>query len=168
MVQIKQMQNLPVHDEKNNSDISHFMKFTEHWEGRRHTAYTDRGAFAIGVGHHFKNKNEFSGKLTDKQIDELLKRDMTQAIIDAKQLVKNFDSLPYKVKLIVADLSFNLGKNNFSKFKKAIHACHNRDWEKMAFELKNSKWYGQVNRRSKHHVTVLQELAQDEKMIAKK
>lgn len=149
------------------ADLKQFMKFTEHWEGRRNKAYSDKSGFAIGVGHHFKDKKEFPKKLTNKEIDALLEKDMKQAIADAKTIIKNFDSLPYQVRLIVADMSFNLGIIKFSKFKNAIDACHNRDWSHMADELENSLWYKQVNRRSKHHVEMLRELAQTQKQIAR-
>lgn len=155
------------HVETAQGDLRDFMKFTENWEGRKHSAYNDKGGFAIGVGHHFKDKKQFTKKLTNKEIDALLEKDMKQAVADAKTIIKNFDSLPYQVRLIVADMSFNLGIIKFSKFKKAIDACHNQDWSRMADELENSLWYKQVNRRSKHHVDTLRQLAQTENQLAR-
>jgi lysozyme len=148
------------------ADIVRYMRFVERWEGRKNTAYVDADGYSIGVGHHFKDKSKFPTAISDEKINELLVKDIKQALADAKSIVRNFDNLPYDVKLIVVDMSFNLGKTGFSKFKKAIDACHNRDWKTMAKELENSKWYRQVKNRSKHHIASLNNLYKLEKQMA--
>lgn len=135
-----------------------FMTFTEHWEGRRTEAYWDADGWSIGVGHYMGKVLRVRA-LSHKDIDALLKIDIMKAIGIARRNVKNFDNLPHEVKLIVVDLAFNLGEKRFKTFKKTIAACERGDFITMSYELKDSNWYYQVGRRSKHHVAKLVEIA---------
>ena len=51
-------------------------------------------------------------------------------------------------------LQFEEGKPRLGYFKGMIGAARAHDWKKMAYEMEDSKWFGQVGRRSKE----LQEL----------
>ena len=46
-------------------------------------------------------------------------------------------------------MCFNLGANRLGKFRNMLYACSVSDWEEMARQMKDSRWYGQVGRRSK-------------------
>jgi lysozyme len=140
------------------ADISPYLSFTEKWEGRRHEVYTcSTGHKTIGVGHKLKKGENFT-RIDDGKIDYLFRQDMLQAINDAKKVFDNFDDLPHEVKLIVCDLSFNVGLSNLLKFKKTIAACEKRDFRTMALELKDSLWYKQTGNRAKNHVRTLKGL----------
>jgi lysozyme len=136
---------------------SDYAQFIERWEGRKLEAYKDAHGWSIGVGHFMKEK-EFA-TITNEQADKLLEKDMKQALKDARIIFKNFDELPYQVRLICVDFLFNVGYVRASRFIKTIEACNNNDWLTMAKELKDSKWYGQVGNRAKNHVNTLIELA---------
>jgi len=139
-------------------NIYDHMSFTEQWEGRRNFAYTCPTGFrTIGVGHRIKPGENFRF-LGNRKINEIYLRDMTAAHIGARRVVKDFDSVPSEVKLIIVDLVFNLGENGFSKFKKTIAACEKRDWQTMANELENSRWHSQTGRRARNHVKTLRAL----------
>lgn len=138
--------------------LVHFMKFTEHWEGRRTEAYREANGWTIGVGHRMGEVARVKS-LSNKDVDALLKLDIMKAIVIARRNVKNFDNLPHDVRLIVVDLAFNLGESAFRKFKKTIAACERHDFMTMAHELRNSDWFHQVGRRSKHHVSKLEQVA---------
>ena len=45
-------------------------------------------------------------------------------------------------------MCFNLGANRLSKFRNMLKACSESNWEEMAVQMEDSKWYGQVGRRS--------------------
>lgn len=137
--------------------LPEYMAFTRKWEGTRHFVYKDfRGNKTIGVGHKL-SKDENLLIITTAKVNQLFVSDMVDAYVGARQSVKNFDTLPPDVKLIVADMVFNLGTNGFSKFKKAIAACESNDWQKMALELRASLWYKQTGNRAKHHVKILEQ-----------
>ena len=46
-------------------------------------------------------------------------------------------------------MCFNLGANRLGKFRNMLKACANEDWDEMSEQMEDSKWYGQVGRRSK-------------------
>ena len=50
--------------------------------------------------------------------------DSANALGDARRLYWDFDRCPSKVKLIIADMMFNLGYSKLSKFKKKKAAVH--------------------------------------------
>ena len=45
-------------------------------------------------------------------------------------------------------MCFNLGGTRLSKFRNMLEACRAHDWDKMAAEMEDSKWFKQVGRRS--------------------
>jgi hypothetical protein len=45
-------------------------------------------------------------------------------------------------------MTFNLGGSRFGKFNNMWKGVVSEDWEKMAVEMEDSKWFGQVGRRS--------------------
>ena len=53
-----------------------------------------------------------------------------------------------KVSQEVVDMYYNLGSSRFSKFKNMLDACRKHDWERMAAEMEDSRWFKQVGRRS--------------------
>jgi len=144
--------------------LSDYTQFIERWEGRRHALYTDsRGNVTIGVGFHMIGDTDkivrkmfvINGKekLTDKQIDRILSEKVTICIGDVRTVIPNFDTIPYKYKLICADLRYQLGPTGFRKFKRAIAAIKKNDFDKFRLELRQSLWYIQSGNRGKHHVS---------------
>lgn len=132
------------------------MTFIEQWEGRKAVAYRcSEGFLTIGVGHRIQKGENLPQKLSDAQIDRLLALDTAKAIGAAKRIVDDFDAHPPMVKLILVDMALNLGPSGLKKFKRAIKACNDQDYLLMSEELKDSKWFGQVGQRSKHHVDAL-------------
>jgi len=133
-----------------------FMDFTEKWEGRRNHVYVcSEGHKTIGVGHKLKHYEQKLTYIPDNIVDAFFEDDILFAYHGAKRSVKNFDSLPFNVKLIVVDMVFNLGEAGFQSFEKAILACNNNDFVTMALELRDSKWFNQVGNRSKNHFITL-------------
>lgn len=61
-------------------------------------------------------------------------------------------NLPPQIADVVDDMSYNMGRNRLSGFKKAISALQEGNYSLFAKEIKNSKWFNQVGRRSKFHV----------------
>jgi hypothetical protein len=52
-------------------------------------------------------------------------------------------------------MRFQLGGSGFRKFKKMIAAVKNRDWEQVAIQAEDSRWFKQVPRRAKEIVAIL-------------
>lgn len=135
-------------------------------EGKRNTVYKDsRGIPTIGVGFNLNREDSNAlltqvganpgqikrgqSKLSNKQINTLLNKDLKKSKEDAKQLVKNFTSLPREVQGVLIEMVFNLGKFGLAKFKKFLDYINKNDWKKASIEMLDSDWSKQVGRRSK-------------------
>lgn len=133
-------------------------------EGKRLKVYKDsEGVPTIGVGFNLKRKDAKSkiealglsykdvleGKvlLTDAQAETLLTGDIETAISDCESVVEGYSELSDVRKRVVVDMTFNLGKTRFSKFKKMLAALKAKDFIKAAAEMKDSKWCKQVKTR---------------------
>jgi lysozyme len=101
------------------------------------------------LGLNFKQVLSGQQKLTNEQINILFNQDVNTAIQDAKKLIKNFDTLPTNVKAVIVDMSFNLGYNKLSGFKKFIAAIENRNFTEAAKQMQQSEWWNQVGNRSR-------------------
>ena len=55
-------------------------------------------------------------------------------------------------------MSFNLGLTRLSKFKKLKTALLQRDYNSAAKEMMDSRWYGQVGRRSRELVKTMKSI----------
>ncbi len=139
-------------------------RWISHWEGRRSFVYRDtNGIPTIGVGFNLRTgiarteiaavgldfERVLSGEvsLSQDQIDQLLTRCIEIALTSARILVPLFEELPDNQKLVITDLSFNMGQATLSKFTKTLAAINSQQWEKAADALKNSSWFLQVGSR---------------------
>ena len=145
-------------------------------EGKRNWAYKDtKGIKTIGIGFNLekadarerienlglKYENIRDGKqpLTDKQIDILLQQDIQTAKTDARKYFGNgFDALPSEAQEIIENMAYNLGYTRLKGFKNLKDALKKGDYQKAAYEMKNSKWYNQVGNRSKELVRKMKAL----------
>jgi len=59
-----------------------------------------------------------------------------------------FYNLPENIQHVLVNMCFNLGGTRLSKFKNMLEACRAHDWDKMAAEMEDSRWFKQVGRRS--------------------
>ncbi len=66
-----------------------------------------------------------------------------------------FDELdPIRQKVMI-DMRFNLGATGFRQFRRMIKALEIGDYSKAAAEMRDSKWYHQVNVRSRRLVKMM-------------
>jgi GH24 family phage-related lysozyme (muramidase) len=100
-------------------------------------------------GLNFDNILAGKASLTDKQIRHLFKQDVKTARNDAEKFLPNFDKQPNEIKIVLIDMSFNLGYNRLMQFVKFRQALIDRDYVKAAWEMVDSRWYRQVGNRSK-------------------
>ena len=62
--------------------------------------------------------------------------------------IPSFNNLPEDIQHVLVNMCFNLGANGLSKFKNMLKACREHNWEEMARQMEDSRWYRQVGRRS--------------------
>lgn len=141
------------------------MRMIEYFESRRGGVYTDsRGKHTIGVGFNLDRPGAAEdiarvlpgvtrsallarrARLTDEQIERLLRHDVERAINTARRQVPNFDELPYNVRLVLVDLCFNVG--GLAKWPSFRAAVERRDFTDAARLMHNTRWYRQTGRRA--------------------
>ena len=61
---------------------------------------------------------------------------------------EEFYSLPEDIQHVLVNMCFNLGGTRLSNFRNMLDACRKHEWERMAAEMEDSRWFKQVGRRS--------------------
>ena len=133
-------------------------------EGEVLEVYKDSlGYLTFGVGHLVREDDSEFGEpegtpVSQERVDEVYEVDFDKHVDETLHVCKNhdidFDSLPEDIQHVLVNMCFNLGANRLGKFRNMLKACSVSDWEEMARQMEDSRWFGQVGRRSKE----LQEL----------
>lgn len=157
-------------------NIVHFI--TKHEDSRSKVYIDSRGYPTIGVGHNLAKPESrmllkqlgldyskiVSGEqaLNDEQIDFLLKKDLEEAYETAIAFANGkFYEHPQRVRAVLVDMAFNLGRTKLFKFEDMRAALNVYDYDTAAKEMVDSKWYHQVGRRSKELVKLMKSAAYD-------
>ena len=87
--------------------------------------------------------------LDDEYIERLLDSSLKTAIVDAGVVIGNstFNALCCPVQNAIVNMAYNLGRTKFKDFVKLKAAIEKEDWDKAAYEAKNSIWCGKVKTR---------------------
>lgn len=113
-------------------------------EGFESRLYKDiKGKLTIGYGFN----------LEEIQIPEniaymWLKMLVDDLYLNLSTLLDFFDFLDEVRKAVLVDMAYNIGVEGLLKFKKMLKALENKNYEKTAEEMKNSKWYEEVPNRA--------------------
>ena len=116
----------------------------------------------FGIGHLVTEDDmEYSWPVgtpvTDERILDVFHKDCDVAYTDACALVLNFAGQATDAQRVLVNMAFNLGRNRLSKFKNMLRYVNEGNYIMAANEMVNSKWYGQVGRRSKELVDIMKE-----------
>jgi lysozyme len=98
--------------------------------------------------------------IKEEDAETMLKRGLVQALKDAKNFTNNWDNLDPIAKIVVLDMSYNLGATRLSGFKNFKAALEAEDYATASAEMVDSKWYDDVGRRSKRLVELMNTLAE--------
>ena len=113
------------------------------------------GYFTVGVGHLITPKDEEWGTdegtpITQTRSDELLFHDLNIVLTECEEhFHQNWTHWPEEVKLIIANMAFNLGMTRLKKFQKMLNAINAEDYKTAAKEGLDSRWAKQVYNRAK-------------------
>jgi len=111
-----------------------------------HAYQCSANKITIGVG---RNVDPVDGLgLSQDEIEYLLKNDIDRVRLELGDEYEWFDDLVPARQDAMIDISFNLGATRLRKFKKALKAMSEEDYEKAANEFMDSRWSEQVGRRS--------------------
>ena len=135
-------------------------------EGEVLEIYEDSlGYKTLGIGHLCQPEDpEYNWKVGTKVSEEVVnmyfENDFYKHLAETIHVFgteEAFYNLPETIQRVLVNMCFNLGANRLGKFKNMLKACSNEDWEEMSVQMEDSRWYGQVGRRSKE----LQEMVLD-------
>ena len=123
-------------------------------EGCVYEIYNDHlGYPTFGIGHLIteddpEHGEELGTSISQERVDECFLKDVDTVIADCHILYDDFDDLPEEVQHIIANMMFNMGRPRLSKFVGMKNAVDERDWERAANEMVDSRWYSQVPHRA--------------------
>ena len=111
------------------------------------------GYDTVGVGHLvLKTDEEYNyGEghvISQTRADELLSRDLKNVLNECEERLEQWGTYPEEVKLILANMAFNLGLPRLLKFQMMILAINSGDYVRASIEGLDSKWAKQVYNRA--------------------
>ena len=129
----------------------------KHHEGFVEHVYDDSlGIPTIGYGFAIKDLI-----LEEDLCDEILLRKLRKLGRSVMGKFPFFDSLPSDCKDVLMEMCYQLGVTGVSKFKKALKAMEDGDWEKAADEMLDSKWAKQTPNRAKEMSNIVRSLHEE-------
>ena len=129
----------------------------KHHEGFVEHVYDDSlGIPTIGYGFAIKDL-----VLQEDLCDEILLRKLRILGRSVMGKFPFFDSLPSDCKDVLMEMCYQLGVTGVSKFKKALKAMEDGDWEKAADEMLDSKWAKQTPGRAKEMSDIIRSLHEE-------
>lgn len=128
-------------------------KIKEH-EGFRSRVYKcTEGYDTIGYGFAIKDL-----ELDEDIAEEILLRKLEKLIKRLRDKFDWLDEVPHAVQGVLVNMSYQMGVNGVSKFKKALHAMQMFQWKKAADELLDSRWAKQTPNRAKELSEIIRNL----------
>lgn len=87
------------------------------------------------------------GQITEEIAEKLLTISIDSAVRQCWAIWPNFGAFTERRQLALADFVFNVGAGTALKFKRALSAIYDGDWNEAADEFQDSKWFKQVGDR---------------------
>ena len=128
-------------------------------EGEVLEIYEDSlGYLTFGVGHLIKDSDDEYGlpvgtPVSQERVDDVYEYDFDKHVEETIHVFESkggedFYALPEDIQHVLVNMTFNLGGTRFSKFNNMWKGVVSCDWEKVAVEMEDSRWFKQVGRRS--------------------
>ena len=127
-------------------------------EGEVLEVYEDSlGYLTLGVGHLIQKSDPEYGQpagtpVSQEVVDMYYADDFDKHVEETIHVCENnnivFDALPENIQHVLVNMCFNLGANRLGKFRNMLYAVSVSNWEEMANQMEDSRWFGQVGRRS--------------------
>ena len=113
-------------------------------EGKRLRPYKcPAGKLTIGVGRNLDDNG-----ITEEEAMYLFDNDIKAIISSCRETFAWFAFLDNVRQAVVVSMVFNLGLGRFLGFKNTIAAIRDKDWNKAADNMLQSKWAEQVGHRA--------------------
>ena len=100
----------------------------------------------IGFGRNIDPEGGIG--LSEDEMDFLLENDINRVEEELSRSFEWFDVLDWPRQAAMINLCFNLGLPRLKKFKKALYAMSDDDYDTAANEFMDSRWADQVGQRA--------------------
>ena len=143
-----------VHIKGNTMNIDNLREELTFDEGCINKIYLDHlGYPTFGIGHLVLETDPEHGKevgtpVSEERIKECFENDIENVFNDLDRNIPWWRDLPKDLILVIANMSFNLGITRLLKFKNFLKAMEDKDWDKAAVEMIDSRWAIQVGPRA--------------------
>ena len=123
-------------------------------EGCKYEVYLDHlGLPTFGIGHLITDKDPehqmgMGTPVDEIRVNEAFEQDVHVTLGECRKLFDDWDNLPEEVRLITANMMFNMGRPRLSQFKKMIQAIKDSNWIEAGNQMQDSRWYKQVTNRA--------------------
>ena len=97
----------------------------------------------IGVGRNLDDRG-----ITHTTAMQMLDEDIELSIEDLRRNLSWFDEMPEPVQEALINRTFNMGIVRLMQFRKTIAFLRDREWDKAATEMLDSRYATQVGRRA--------------------
>tara|TARA_B100001173_G_C15521928_1_gene351684 strand:+ start:68 stop:511 length:444 start_codon:yes stop_codon:yes gene_type:complete len=127
-------------------------------EGCVYKIYNDHlGYPTFGIGHLVTESDPENGQtlgtaVSEDRVTEAFESDIQGVLRDCDILYPDFSNLPEEAQQIIANMMFNLGRPRLSKFAGMKSGVDERNWDRAADEMVDSRWYAQVGPRAERLV----------------
>ena len=108
------------------------------------------GKLTIGFGRNLEDVG-----ITVEEATQMLQHDIAECIRQL-ETIDGFSVLDEVRRAVLIDMTFNLGFAGILAFKNMWRAVENRDYDKAAAEMLDSKWARQVGQRALRLSTMMQ------------
>ena len=134
--------------------MNHLLEMLKRHEGVETHAYKcTAGKITIGVGRNIDPEGGIG--LRPKEIEYLLQNDVDRVEQELVNSIPWFEHVEWQRMDALVNICFNLGLPRFLKFKKALAAAEDQNWELCADEFMDSRWATQVGQRALEVTTLI-------------
>ena len=117
-----------------------------------------------GIGHLILGTDAeydkpIGSSISKERVTEWFDQDIQMTINDCKKVYDDWDALPEEVRLICANMMFQLGRPRYSGFKKKIQAVKDGQWLEAATQMQQSRWYNQTTNRADRLISRMKNVA---------
>ena len=114
------------------------------------------GKTTIGYGTNLDAG--ISERTAERLLKEKVRQDIAWLCNKSSNLTFNFRKLPYPVREVLVDMTYNIGRTGLKRFKKMNKAIAEGDYYTASKELLNSRYAKQVPARSKRNAKLLKNI----------
>ena len=141
------------------ANLSDLKKRVELHEGKVNKCYADSlGKLTFGIGHLVTDEDNIdpNKEYSDEFIYKLFDKDFDKAIEGAARVCQGMD-LPDRKFGVFIEMAFQLGATGLSKFKLALKAAREHQWQECHDQLLDSRWHKQTPNRAKQLAMIMLE-----------